>query len=142
MQLGFERREVWTLLYSFLPPPYTSHKLHDVNFKLAFKPKNSFSWPSHKEKNPTQCSAAKFITRPLLPIEYLGQKKLKIYTPTPTIKPRKIARSGFWFLRSFILDFFVGGGGAVGLLFHFILSKIVVKITVGWVVRGKICIGQ
>ena len=28
-----------------------------------------------------------------------------------------------------------GGGGAVGLLFHFILSKIVVKITV----RGKVC---
>ena len=58
--------------------------------------------------------------------------------PPPPMKDRKI-------LRSFIFEFFLGGGGfggAVGLLFHFILSKIVVKITVGWVVRGKICIGQ
>ena len=51
------------------------------------------------------------------------------------MKDRKI-------LRSFILDFLEGLWGAVGLLFRFILSKIVVKITVGWVVRGKICIGQ
>ena len=56
--------------------------------------------------------------------------------PPPPIKDRKI-------LRSFIVEFWGGGfGGAVGLLFHFILSKIVVKITVGWVVRGKTCIGQ
>ena len=58
--------------------------------------------------------------------------------PPPPIKDRKI-------LPSFILEFCREGGGlwgAVGLLFHFILSKIVVYITVGWVVRGKICTGQ
>ena len=62
--------------------------------------------------------------------------------PPSTIKARKIARFGFCAASS--STFFGGGGvgGAVGLLFHFILSKIVVKITVGWVVRGKICIGQ
>ena len=57
------------------------------------------------------------------------------FPPPPLMKDRKI-------LRSFILDFLEGLCGAVGLLFRFILSKIVVKITVGWVVRGKICIGQ
>ena len=51
------------------------------------------------------------------------------------MKDRKI-------LPSFILEFWGALWGAVGLLFHFILSKIVVKITVGWFVRGKICIGQ
>ena len=58
-------------------------------------------------------------------------------SPPPLMKDRKI-------LPSFIFEFWGGGGlwGAVGLLFHFILSKIVVKITVGWVVRGNICIGQ
>ena len=52
-----------------------------------------------------------------------------------------IARFGFCVPSSF----FLGGGGVgwVGLLFHFILSKIVVKILVKiTVVRGKICIGQ
>ena len=59
-----------------------------------------------------------------------------LYLPSPPLmKDRKI-------LRSFILDFLEGLCGAVGLLFRFILSKIVVKITVGWVVRRKICIGQ
>ena len=97
MQLGFERREVWTLLYqrllppTFLPPPYSSHKLHDVSFKLVLKPKNFFSWLSHKEKNPTQCSA-KSITRPLLPIEYLGQKRLEIYIPPPPPRQLRIGK--------------------------------------------------
>ena len=73
-----------------------------------------------------------------------------------------MGNSTFWLLRTFILDlvgvgwviarfgfcapssFFWGGVvGWVGLLFHFILSKIVVKILVKiTVVRGKICIGQ
>ena len=117
MQLGFERREVWTLLYqrllppTFLPPPYSSHKLHDVSFKLVLQPKNSFSWLSHKEKNPTQCSA-KFITRPLLPIEYLGQKRLEIYIPPPPppIKDRKMAHFGFCAASSSTFWGGVGGG--------------------------------
>ena len=41
----------------FLSLPYTSHKLRDVSFKLVLKPKNSFSWPSHKEKTKTQHNA-------------------------------------------------------------------------------------
>ena len=145
MQLGFERREVWTLLYQrLLPPTFLPPRIQATTCMMSalnqfLQPKNSFSWLSHKEKNPTQCSA-KFITRPLLPIEYLGQKTLEIYippppTPPPPIKDRKIAQFGFCAASS---STFLGGGGggeAVGLLSHFILSKIAVKITV----RGKVC---
>ena len=59
--------------------------------------------------------------------------------PPPQIRDRKLARFGFCAASSLIWG---GWGVGGGLLIHFILSKIVVKITVGWVVRGKICIGQ
>ena len=91
----------------------TSCMMSALNYFL--QPKNSFSWLSHKEKNPTQCSA-KFITRPLLPIEYLGQKRLEIYTPSPPppIKDRKIGRFGFCAASSstFLGGVRWGGGGA------------------------------
>ena len=150
MQLGFERWEVWTLLYqrllplTSLPPPYTSHKLHDISFKLVFKTWKPFTWFSHQEKTTPPCSA-KSIRRPLLPIEYLEQKKDgNLYLSSSPAPNQGQEISTFWLLCSFILDLSGGGGcwGWVGLLFHFVLSKIVVKITVGWVVRGKICIGQ
>ena len=46
--------------------------------------------------------------------------------PSPQIKDGKMAR--FCPSRRFILDFGGGGGGGEGLLFHFILSKIVACI--------------
>lgn len=45
--------------------------------------------------------------------------------PLPLPLPNQGWRNGaFWLLQGFILDF-GGGGGSGGLLFHFILSKIV-----------------
>ena len=103
MQQGFKRREVWSLLY----PIQAASCMMSASSEFL-KPKNYSSWLSHKEKNPTQCSG-KFITRPLLPIEYLGLNRLEIYTPLPPppIKARKI-------LPSFILEFCREGGGALG----------------------------
>ena len=77
MQKGFKRREVWSLLYPIQAASYMMSASSEF-----LKPKNYSSWLSHKEKNPTQCSG-KFITRPLLPTEYLGLKRLEIYTPPP-----------------------------------------------------------
>ena len=135
MQLGFERRKVWTLLY-----PSSLSRIQATSCMISasnqfLKPKNSFSWLSHKEKNPTQCSA-KFITRPLLPIEYLGQKRLEIYNAPPPPSPQlRIGKQhALAFAQLHPRVFFLGGGrgrGMVGLLFHFILSKIVVKIICG-----------
>ena len=105
MQLGFKRREVWSLLYpSSLPPIQATSCMMSTSNQLL-KPKNYSSWPSHKEKNPTQCSA-KFITRPLLPIEYLGQKRLEIYPPpSPNEGQENIAQLHLRVL---------GGEGALG----------------------------
>ena len=52
----------------------------------------------------------------------LGQNRWKICTPLP---PNQGWENGaFWLLRGFILDF----GGDGGLLFHFTLSKIVLRL--------------
>ena len=145
MQLGFERRKVWTLLYPSSLPRIQATICMMSALNQFLKPKNSFCWLNHKEKNPTQCSG-KSITWPLLPIEYLGQKRLEIYIPSPPPPPPqiKIGKQHVLALAQLHPRLLRGGGvgGAVCLLFHFILSKIVVKITVGWVVRRKICIGQ
>ena len=137
MQLGFGRREVWTLQPSSFPSRQaTSCMKLPISFS---KPKNSVSkrrQHHHAVQNP--------YTGPLLPIEYLGQQRLEIYTsPLPPAPAPNLGKenSTFWLLRSFILDLGGWGRGWVCLLFHFILSKIVVKIALGWAVRGKICIG-
>ena len=73
---------------------------------------------------------------------------MEIYTsplpPTPT-PDLGYENSTFGFCAALSLICGGGGrvGGAVGLLFPFILSKIVVKIVVKMtVVRGKICVGR
>ena len=48
----------------------------------------------------------------------------KFVSPSPQIKDRKMARFGFCAASSLIGG---GGGGSMGLLFHSILSKIVVS---------------
>ena len=64
-------------------------------------------------------------------ISWTGErwKFIPLLLPPPQIRVRKIAGFNFCAASSLVLGG-VGGGG-VGLLFHFILSKIVVKITVG-----------
>ena len=67
-----------------------------------------------------------FIKRPGRLLDFctynLGQNRWKICTPLP---PNQGWENGaFWLLRGFILDF----GGDGGLLFHFTLSKIVLRL--------------
>ena len=54
----------------------------------------------------------------------------------PPLRPPGWENGAFWFLRGFILDLGGGGGGDGGLLFQFILSKIVVPDPHKKILRG------
>ena len=54
----------------------------------------------------------------------------------PPLRPPGWENGAFWLLRGFILDLGGGGGGDGGLLFQFILSKIVVPDPHKKILRG------
>ena len=75
------------------------------------------------------------ITDRIQPSYNLRQTRLKIFSaPSPCPSPNKFQgweNGAFWLLRGFIL------GVEWALLFHSILSKIVVNITLRWVYEEK-----
>ena len=103
-QLGFERREVWTLLYpSSLPRiQATSCMMSASNWFL--KPKNSLPGSATKRKqhhHAVQNPYAGHYERQNI----LDRREMEIYTsppPPPQIRDRKIAGFGFCAASSFV----------------------------------------
>ena len=72
------------------------------------------------------------ITDRIQPSYNLRQTRLKFFSPPPN-KFQGLENGAFWVLRGFIL----GHGVEWALLFHSILPKIVVNITLRWVYEEK-----
>ena len=143
MQLGFWRREVWTpYLSSFPRIQATSCMKFPISFQNLKTPQACSGTKRKQHHHAVQNPYA----GPLLSIEYLGQKRLEIYTSSlsPTPAPNLGQEiSTFWLLRSFILDLAGGGGWGFWLAvpFYSVQDCSQDYFILGWVVRGKICTG-
>ena len=113
MQLGFERREVWTLLYpSSLPRIQATSCMMSASNQFL-KSKNSLTGSGSKKKQHHHA-----VQNPYAGHHYrqniLDRREMEIYTsPLPPIPAPDLGQenSTFSLLRSFILDLAGGGGG-------------------------------